>query len=86
MREVWEDSLWCEVVLEKVEELGDPVRDDRDGFRSCNVPFASGLNERAVAILVISQGLFCRTQCHAHYSKLSYLVWGDEAEPAQSKM
>ena len=54
MREVWEDSLWCEVVLEKVEELGDPVRDDRDGCRSCNVALAAGLNERVVAIFLVS--------------------------------
>jgi hypothetical protein len=50
MREVCEDSLWWEVVGEKLKELGEPVREDRDASRSCKVAVAGGLNERVVAI------------------------------------
>jgi hypothetical protein len=57
MCDVWEDSFWCEVVLEKVEELGEPVREDNDASRSCKVVLAGGLNERAVAILLLFEEL-----------------------------
>ena len=65
MSDVCDDSLWCDVGLEKVDELGEPVTEGNDGSRSCTVTLACGLNERVTAILGISR-LFIvdRSFCH----------------------
>jgi hypothetical protein len=84
MREVCEDSLCCEVVLEKVEELGEPVREDKDDSRSSKAVLACGLNERVVAIVPLSQSLDCRTILSIeHLRELSCPFQFDTAEPEQ---
>lgn len=55
-------------MLEKVEELGEPVREDNDASRSCKVTLAGGLNERAVAILLLFEELGRRMiLCKEHH-------------------
>jgi len=61
MSDVCDDSLWCDVGLEKVDELGEPVIEGNDGSRSCTVTLACGLNERVAAILLVSPNAYCRS-------------------------
>ena len=82
MSEVCEDSFWCDVVLEKVEELGEPVRGDEDDCRPCNVALAGGLNERVVAIFLVSRIFNGSTVLrHAHLREFSCPIQCDAAEP-----
>jgi hypothetical protein len=84
MREVWEDSLWCEVAWEKVEELGEPVREDNEASRSFKVALAGGLNERAVAILLLFEELDRRMMlCNEHLRGLLCPSQSDTAESEQ---
>jgi hypothetical protein len=65
MSDVCDGSLWCNVGLEKVDELGEPVTEGNDGSRSCTVTLAAGLNERVAAILLVSHNAYCRLiLCH----------------------
>lgn len=77
--------MCCEGVGEKVEELGEPVREEKDVFRSCKVALAGGLNGRVVAIFLVSRNLYRSALCHAHYRELSCPVERDAAEPELSR-
>ena len=66
---------------EKVEELGEPVREENDAFRSCKVALTGGLNGRVVAIFLVSRNLYRSALSHAHHRELSCPVKCDIAEP-----